>query len=659
MPYLPIKLPPGVRRIGTEYESKGRFYDANWMRWHKGTMRPIGGWEKVLTLDTDADTVEDAAHPLIGSPRYVVTWRDNDGDNWGAIGTSHRLYVTDGTGLYDITPDGFAAGSDGAVYSSTYGDGVYGLGVYGLPDDARLGDVAQTIGLWSLDVWGHNLVACANHDGKIYEWNPDDGTGTAAAQISASPVKNAYIFVTDERFLVALGGSEYNYGGASEGSTPVIRQVRWSDREDNSTWIASATNQSGDFLLNTSGAAQCGVQLRGQSLILTKIDAHVMRYIGPPLIYGFERVGDVGIIGPHAIAEFNGKAAWMSSEGFHLFDGYIQDLPCEVNDYIFSDLNYSQANKIVAGHNREWNEIWWFYPSASSYENDRYVIWSYSENHWSIGNLARGAWDDAGVLTYPLACSSLPSWENSPTFAVSSNFDVKVSNQVTYLVDGVQYTLAANTVFDTGTSEALAADKWGVAILSVDSSGTTYVDWAGVDYASENAAKRGLLAVGEISGDVVLGYMTVKTGVGTTWTAGTDALEGGTGGNPSSDTNYYVCQAFGYLYRHEYGYQDDGTTRVGSVYAETGPIELGRGDQVMHVRQIIADEDTVGEVSLSFATRFTPNHTEYTTTKTIDADGYTDLRLTGRQLKMKFINTVDEDFRVGEFRVEVVPGGLR
>jgi hypothetical protein len=47
--------------------------------------------------------------------------------------------------------------------------------------------------------------------------------------------------------------------------------------------------------------------------------------------------------------------------------------------------------------------VWWFYPSASSDEVDRYVIWNYRENHWSIGALTRTCWTDAGVFQYPLA----------------------------------------------------------------------------------------------------------------------------------------------------------------------------------------------------------------------------------------------------------------
>ena len=42
--YIPLKLPPGVFRNGTEYQAAGRWYDANLVRWYEGTLRPINGW---------------------------------------------------------------------------------------------------------------------------------------------------------------------------------------------------------------------------------------------------------------------------------------------------------------------------------------------------------------------------------------------------------------------------------------------------------------------------------------------------------------------------------------------------------------------------------------------------------------------------------------
>jgi hypothetical protein len=132
----------------------------------------------------------------------------------------------------------------------------------------------------------------------------------------------------------------------------------------------------------------------------------------------------------------------------------------------------------------------------------------------------------------------------NPGFAIDTNFDVQAVNAFDVVSGGQFATIAAGADFDTGTVEVLAADKWGAALLSIDADGTPYLQWTGVDWATEAEAIAGLDAITP-TGEVVVGYVTVLTDSGNTWTAGTDALQGGTGGNPSDDTNYY--SVFGWV----------------------------------------------------------------------------------------------------------------
>jgi hypothetical protein len=69
-------------------------------------------------------------------------------------------------------------------------------------------------------------------------------------------------------------------------------------------------------------------------------------------------------------------------------------------------LNWAQSEKIHAGVNSANSEVWWFYPTSSSDECDRYVAYNYLENHWTIGTWDRTAWADAGVQQYPVATDS-------------------------------------------------------------------------------------------------------------------------------------------------------------------------------------------------------------------------------------------------------------
>jgi hypothetical protein len=134
--------------------------------------------------------------------------------------------------------------------------------------------------------------------------------------------------------------------------------------------------------------------------------------------------------------------------------------------------------------------------------------------------------------------------QGNPTFAIDTNFDVKNTEIVTYTIAGVQKTLADNTNWNTGTAAVIAANKWSIAILTHSGSATA-VTWAGATtqgYASEALAIAELRTNSRLqvpSTSAALGYITVLTGADVTWTAGTDALEGGTGGTAATTTNYY------------------------------------------------------------------------------------------------------------------------
>lgn len=372
-----VDLPPGVVRNGTRYQIRGRWYDANLIRWVGGQMRPVGGWQRITT---DA---------LTGKARDMLSWADNALDRWIAIGTSSKLYVTHGDStVYDITPAAFTTGTDDATESFGYGGGLYGAGTYGTP---RSGGTYLPLAIWTLDTWGQNLVGCARSDGRLFEWSL--ATGTPAAVITNAPTGCVGLIVSDERHLIAFGA-----GGNK-------RKVQWSGKETNTVWTPASTNEAGSFELQTQGAIRAGVRVRGQILIVTAIDAHAMRYIGQPFIYSRERVGvECGLISPGALISVESEAFWMTDGAFWQFDGSTASvLPCDVYEHVFGSMNRIQIEKVVSGHNAKFGEVWWHYPSNGSNEPDRYVFYNYRDRYWSIGSMARTSWDAGSALGYPHA----------------------------------------------------------------------------------------------------------------------------------------------------------------------------------------------------------------------------------------------------------------
>ena len=279
--------------------------------------------------------------------RALIAWVDNSNDRRFAAGTYNKLYAYTQSGVQaDITPASFTAGREDASAFTGYGAGPYNDGYYGTERTDSTTILEATT--WSLDTFGQNLVACSPDDGKLYEWTLN--TATAAAQIANSPTSCLGLVVTEERFLFALGA----------GGNP--RKVQWCDKENNTQWTPAATNEAGDLELQTSGEIMCGLNVRGQTLILTTVDAHAMGYRGPPYVYSRERIGtSCGIISRKAAAVTDLGAVWMGRKAFYSYSGgAVNKVPSDVSDYVFSDINQSQQSKVCATTNARYGEVWWF-----------------------------------------------------------------------------------------------------------------------------------------------------------------------------------------------------------------------------------------------------------------------------------------------------------
>jgi hypothetical protein len=390
MALIPLQLPPGQYRNGTDFEASNRWRDASLVRWLDGSLRPVGGWTSRKTS------------AFASAPRAMLTWLDNSSDSYLAGGTYNKLYyVNPSQTVYDITPSGLTAGNLNGALNVGFGGGFYGYTNYGrAPTSSGVYSEATT---WSLDTWGEYLMACSSKDGKIYEWQLN--TGVVAQVVANAPTGNKGLVVTEERFVFALGA----------GGNP--RKIAWCDQENNTSWTPSATNQAGDFELQTVGQIMCGLRMRGRTLILTDNDAHVAQYSGAPFVYGFERVGTAcGVASRRGAVAIDEGAFWMGQNGFFTFDGSVaSEIPCEVSDYVFDDMNPSQITKVYAVHNSQHGEIWWFYPSGTSTENDRYVALDYKEGYWTTGELDRTAGVDQGVFKNPIWADASGNLYNQET----------------------------------------------------------------------------------------------------------------------------------------------------------------------------------------------------------------------------------------------------
>jgi hypothetical protein len=183
--------------------------------------------------------------------------------------------------------------------------------------------------------------------------------------------------------------------------------IRWSDQESAVNWTPSATNQAGSLRLSHGSEIIAAVQARQEIVVFTDSALYSLQYLGAQAgVWGAQLLGDnISIEGQNAAVIASGVVYWMGVDKFYQYDGRVQTLPCDLRRHIFNDFNQGQAQQVFAGTNEGFNEVWWFYPSANSTVNDRYVVYNYLEKIWYYGTIGRTAWLDSGLLDFPIAAT--------------------------------------------------------------------------------------------------------------------------------------------------------------------------------------------------------------------------------------------------------------
>ena len=226
------------------------------------------------------------------------------------------------------------------------------------------------------------------------------GSGTfSIATLVDVPTAQNVVFVSDtSRFIFAFGSNDYG----SAVLDPML--VRWSDQDNPLVWTPDATNQSGSVRLSHGSDIITAVQTRQEIVVFTDSSVYSFQYLGPPVVWGSQLLGDnVSIAGPNAAVIASGVVYWMGVDKFYAYDGRVQTLSCDLRRFVFSNFNLTQRTQVYAGTNEAFNEVWWFYPSANASQNDKYVIYNYLEKIWYYGTMQRSAWFDSGLRAYPVA----------------------------------------------------------------------------------------------------------------------------------------------------------------------------------------------------------------------------------------------------------------
>jgi hypothetical protein len=285
----------------------------------------------------------------------------------------------------------------------------WGAGVWGGGTSVGWGQGATTpIILPQRDWWFDNFdsdLVMNIRNGPIYYWTYDDTFNSSAVLLSTMPGATnvpdeaMQILVSqNDKHLLAFGATPFG-GGAFD---PLL--IRWADQDNPFNWTPTPTNSAGFLRVSRGSRIVRALPTRQEILVWTDSHLYSLQFLGTTDVFGLQEYADnISIISPRACASANNITYWMGRDKFYAYTGRIENLPCTVRTYVFTDINFSQVSQIICGTNEEFQEIWWFYPSQNSFVNDRYVIYNYQEKIWYFGSLNRTAWLDVPTREFPQA----------------------------------------------------------------------------------------------------------------------------------------------------------------------------------------------------------------------------------------------------------------
>jgi hypothetical protein len=371
---------------------------------------------------------------------------------------------------YDITTFGYGWGT------STWGTEPWGLGS-STPVFLQQRD-------WWFDQFDNDLVMNIRN-GAIYYWqrgtNPNAGVplGTRAVALSSLPGASdvpseamQVLVSQNDKHLLAFGATPFG-GGVFD---PLL--IRWANQDDPTNWTPTPTNSAGFLRLSRGSTIVRALAVRQEILVWTQSHLYTLQYLGTVDVFGVQEYADnISIISPRACISANNVTYWMGQDKFFAYSGRVETLPCTLRNHVFNNLNYNQVDQIICGTNEGYHEIWWFYPSANSNTVDSYVVFNYMENIWFYGTMARTAWLDNPLRTYPQAAgyagilydhergvddNGLPM----ESYIQSSDFD---------LADGDQFMLSRRIIPDVNFSGSTAnSPEVTFAIRPRNFPGSTY-----------------------------------------------------------------------------------------------------------------------------------------------------------------------------------------
>ena len=549
-----LQFKPGINREITSYSNEGGWFDCDKIRFRFGFPEKMGGWEKY------------SSSTYLGSARTLHNWIALDGSNYLGVGTHLKYYIEEGTAFNDITPLRVTTAAGDVTFSAT--DGSATITVTDTAHGAFESDFVTFSGAASLG--GNITAAILNAEHQVVSiTDADTYTITVSATANSSDSGNGGSSVVG-KYQINVG-LDTSVGGTGWGAGTWGRDG-WGDAESNG-------------LTTTNEIRLWSHDNFGEDLLINPRDSN---------IYYWDKSNGTGTraveLSTHTGTKTSvpqiAKQVLVSDQDRHVIafgcDGLGANSSATQGD--------GTQDPLLVRFSSQEDPIDWF-PTATNTAGDLRL--------GSGSTFVQAVETKREILIWTDTALHSMRFIGPPfTFGLqqlSSNITIMGPHAAVATEDVVFWMGIDNFYIYAGQTQQLPCTVKDKVFLDFNLSQTDKVI-AGINsefgevtwfYPSDtNAVANG----GDGENDRYVTYNYIEK----VWYFGnlerTAWLDRGT-------RTYPIAAADGYLYNHEFGYNDDGSEM--NSFIESAAIDIGDGDKFAYIRRVIPDLTFNGSTNLS------------------------------------------------------------
>ena len=621
-----LKFQPGVDKQDSPYAAGDdrKYIDSQLVRFHYGKAERWKGW---AYLPNPNETV-------IGVVRDTHSWVTLDGNRYLALGTDRKLYILEGSALYDITPiastasltNPFTTVSGSPIVTVT--DATHGaiVGDFVTFTDGSTNNVVDGIEFNNefeiteyVDANTYKITYSSNATGSTASGG---GSVTASYQISIGPATSTYGYGWG---VLTWGLS--TWGTPRSSSSVTLAARNWSLDNFGEDLVATVLN-GGTFQWDKSN----GTSTRAVSLGATTPVASRFCLVSSDTRHLF-------LFGTcTTVADSN-----TQDDLFFRFsdrESLTQWAPKATNEA--GSLRIADGSRIIGAVTSTGQILVW---TDQSLHGIQFV-----GTPFTFGQRQLGA--NCGLIAQHAAIdvNGKAFWMGEDAFYMYDGVVKKMACSVQdYVYDDIGFTNKND--ISCGVNPEFNEIMW-----YYPSANATQIDRLVVFNYLE-----GTWYTSTLGRTTYLGNYTFENPISTQYNA--SLVANTTTSTGVSNTPYGVTAGASYIYKQEVGNnQADGSAISASL--TTGSIEIASGDQFMSVSKFVPDFTSLtNNVAVTLTLEDYPQSTtsQITSGNVTSTTSKIDVRGRGRSVKLNFItNTVDDtNWRLGSMKLQLRPDGRR